>query len=93
MTMPSRLSRSPFSTALRSDQYFCHACQSFYVAGFGTGGLLSILTIGAVLDRPDHLVRTRDDLVALGQSGENFNIRSSADARFHLAKLRLCSPP
>src|SRR5579862_5427967 len=83
MTMPSRLSRSPFSTASSTNASVMGGSLS---GRLDYRGFIVDLHDPVVLDGADHLIGPGHDLLAVAQAGENFGVRSAVDARFHLVK-------
>src|ERR1700733_10615234 len=84
MTIPSRWSRSPFSVA--SSVRTSVMGGVLLSGGLDYGRFVIDLDDRVVLDGPDHLIRTRDDLVSLGEAGENLDVGRPADARLHFAE-------
>src|SRR5215831_11477639 len=90
MTMPSRLSCSPrwsasFSATAAMD------LRSRFLSLLRRGGLVVDLHLRVVLDGADHLIGAGDDLVAVLQAAEDFDIGCAGNAGFHLTELRFLS--
>src|SRR5712671_3485898 len=89
MTMPSRLSLSPLSVAVSVD-----------VRGSSVPVILRSLRCrlvdrrcvvhlhyGAVLDGADHLVASGDDLIAIRNAVQDFDVGGAGDAGLHFPEL------
>src|SRR5438552_1935448 len=90
MTIPSFLSCSPrwissFSTAV-DIRWF-----SFLRLGRDYRSLIIHFYLRIVQDRADHLVSTGDDLVALIEASQHFDVGGTGNPRFHLLEDRFPS--
>src|SRR3954451_20736397 len=83
MTIPSFLSCSPRWISSRSSTA-CAMLLRFFLRT-----LIIYFYLRFILDGPDHLVAAGDDLVAVLQSVQHFDIGGAGDSRLHLAEVRL----